>query len=186
MRTQTELNQLFATEMINYWNNKRMSDYCIGKCAYIVELADGDYMEIEKPDIKKDFCFGYGYCGVSTDEDYNDAAASAANARTNVDYFMEKNLQQIDGYIEELTESQYNVYKRVRYSGAAPDCKLKDLTFVGYWQEPPTGAQKLTEQEIAAIIAGYEEVKKTFIRRLNSYLKRYGLTKVNSWTYLSD
>lgn len=37
-----------------------------------------------------------------------------------------------------------------------------------------------------ALIKGYEVVKEQFIKRLNTYLKRYGLTKLNVWTYLSD
>ena len=186
MRTQEELKELYKQEMTAYWKNKKMIDYCIGKCAYLVELDNGDFYEIEKPNIKKDFCFGYGYCGVSSEEEYNGAAASAANARTNVNYFMNKNLEQIDGVVDEIVSGNHTIYKHNKYCGASPDAKLKSLVYVDYWQTVPADCIKLSDREKAAIIAGYEEVKKAFIKRLNTYLKRYGLTKINSWTYLSD
>ena len=34
--------------------------------------------------------------------------------------------------------------------------------------------------------ASDEEVKKAFIKRLNTYLKKYGLSKLHTWTYLVD
>ena len=46
--------------------------------------------------------------------------------------------------------------------------------------------QLLTEHDKQNIADGYEAVKQTFIKQLNNYLKRYGLTKIDSWTYLSD
>jgi hypothetical protein len=36
------------------------------------------------------------------------------------------------------------------------------------------------------IIEGYEQVFADFVKRLQSYLKRYGLTKLDTWTYWID
>lgn len=48
----------------------------------------------------------------------------------------------------------------------------------------------MTQKELKSVytelIAGYEEVKTEFIKRLNSYLKRYGMSKVETWSYLMD
>ena len=71
--TQKELKELYQKEAAAYWKDKSMTDYCVKKAAYIVELEDGKYTIIDKPTISKDFCFGYGYCGVSTEEDYQEA-----------------------------------------------------------------------------------------------------------------
>ena len=46
--------------------------------------------------------------------------------------------------------------------------------------------KQLDNDDIALIVAGLEEVKKSFIKRLNTYLKKYGLSKINAWTYLVD
>lgn len=184
--TQAELKEVYRQEVTEYWKRPNMIDYCMKNCAYLVELDDGDLYEIEKPSIKKDFCFGYGYCGVSTEEDYESAADSAQNARQNVNYFMEKNLEPINRMIEDIYSYSGSIYKRTHYCQAQPNAKLKGLVWVEFGAEPLEGWKKLSDREKKAIIEGYEEVKKAFTKRLNTYLKRYGLTKVNSWTYLSD
>ena len=51
------------------------------KANHIVELENGDIVVIEKPTIKKDFCFGYSDSRYDT-EDYDRANEMAAHART--------------------------------------------------------------------------------------------------------
>ena len=184
MRTQQELKGIYANEITAYWKQKSMIDYCIKKAAYIVELNAGELYEIEKPSIEKDFCFGYGYCGVSTEDDYRGAERARQNAATNQDYFIEKNLKPIDEMIKALDE--YEVYKRPHYCGQAPDSKLYNIEFKRYYDREPENGIKLTPEEIADIKTGYQEVRKQFVKRLNTYLKRYGLSKLHTWTYLSD
>ena len=55
----------------------------------------------------------------------------------------------------------------------------------GYWSNL-RDLEMLTKEERQELVKGYEEVRKAFIKRLNTYLKRYGLSKVRTWTYLSD
>ena len=192
MNDQKTLKEIYKTDMTNYWRkrngepNQKMIDYCMKKIALIIPLNDNDYYVIDKPEIEKDFCFGYGYCGVSTDEDYQDAAGMAAHAKTSTDYFIDQNMEPLDRRIKDLTDTSYKIYKREYYIKQQKDCKLIDLHWIRGYEEAPKNEELLTPEEITAIIAGYEEVKKAFMKRLNSYLKRYGLTKVRSWTYLSD
>lgn len=193
MKDQKTLKETYKKDMEGYWikrngePDQKMIDYCTKKAAYIVELENGDYYVIDKPDIEKDFCYGYGYCGVSTEEDYQDAARMAAHARTSEEYFIQKNMEPLNRWIKDLQDlNTYAVTKRKHYIGQADSCQLINIDFVHVWDIDPEKTQQLTPEEIAAVIAGYEEVKKQFQKRLNSYLKRYGLTKVHSWTYLSD
>jgi len=184
MKTQKELKDIYAEQIRAYWKTPRMIDFCIKKAAYIVELDGGELIDIDKPSIEKDFCFGYGYCGVSTNEDYENAAAAARNAATNQDYFLEKNLEGIDRTLNALDE--YRVYKRPHYISQAPDSLLYDLEYRDRWADEPENAKRLTPEEIERVKEGYQEVRKQFVKRLNTYLKRYGLSKLNTWTYLSD
>lgn len=46
--------------------------------------------------------------------------------------------------------------------------------------------KKLGEDDIQKIIDGFKEVRKAFEKRIDTYLKRYGTTKVNSWSYICD
>lgn len=192
MKDQKTLKEIYKKDMTNYWKTRRgdtdtkMVDYCTKKAAYIVELPNDNYYVIDKPSIEKDFCFGYGYCGVSTEEDYQGAAGMAAHARTSEQYFIDQNMKQLTEIMEDLKDDRYKILKRRHYLGQQEDCKLIGLDWVHWYDAPETSDNELTPEEIQAILAGYEEVKKQFAKRLNSYLKRYGLTKVNSWAYLVD
>ena len=45
---------------------------------------------------------------------------------------------------------------------------------------------ELTESERAAVVAAYETELSKLNKRLDSYLKRYGLSKLKTWTYWQD
>ena len=47
-------------------------------------------------------------------------------------------------------------------------------------------AQEATIEDIKLILETLEAEKAKFLKRLNTYLKRYGLSKIHSWTYLVD
>lgn len=186
---QQELKNLFKEIITDYWKkDAKMIDYCIKSTAYIVQLADGDIYSIDKPTIETSFCFGYGYCGVSTEEQYKNAHDAMHYADTHEDYFISENLKQIDEYIESLQDESLRVYKYVHYCGNC-DARYKDICFIRYYESPASNlkdCKEITADERQALIAGYEEVKKQFQKRLDTYLKRYGLSKIRTWTYLSD
>ena len=46
--------------------------------------------------------------------------------------------------------------------------------------------RKLDKEDIQLIIDGLEIVLKNFEKRLDTYLKKYGLSKIQTWTYLVD
>ena len=185
---QAELKDLYKKLISEYWKDAKMVDHCVKSAAYIVELENGDITEIEKPHIETRFCFGYGYCGVSTEEDYRNAADMMHYADTHEDYFISENMKDINGYIESLKDDKIRVFKYVHYCGKC-DIRLKSIGFYRYYEEPANNlvdCKELTIQERQALIDGYEIVKKQFEKRLQTYLKKYGLTKLKTWTYLSD
>ena len=179
--------ELFLQEVTRKWGEgSSMIDYCVKKSAYVVELEDGDILSIDKPTIETRFCFGYGYCGISTESDRKSASASAQNARTNADYFKEENLKGIDEWLNLLKDDSARLFKLVNYYGVPEDFKLKEIRHYNLWDSVPNNAKMLTPNERQAIIKGYEEVRAKFEKRLNTYLKRYGTSKIHSWTYLVD
>lgn len=167
--------------------DRKMIDYCCKK-ADIVYCVRGYLAEIERPSIETSFCFGYGYCGVSTEEDMQDAARMADHARTNEDYFIAENLHGLNGYIEALGDDNYAAYM----TGSN---ELVQLHFCRQWEaeQQKRWAEngnytfiELSEDERKEIAGYYGTEKDRFTKRLRTYLKRYGLSKVQSWTYLSD
>lgn len=198
MRTQKELKPVLEKELRKVWgNDERMTSYCMKEAAYIIELSDGSILTIDKPRIKKDFCFGYGMYLQCTDEDFRRADGMREKAEKDVNYFMEKNLEEINGKIQALKQDRKNVYTSLHYLGQEPGDLLKSYLVTREWETPDNefdnrvfwnlkDIKQLDNDDIALIIAGLEEVKKSFIKRLNTYLKKYGLSKINAWTYLVD
>ena len=84
---------IMVTEI--YPNSVRMQEYARKKCEYVIELANGNIIDIDKPSIEKNFCFGYGMYARSTDEEVASAEACAEHAKTNTEYFIAENMKQV-------------------------------------------------------------------------------------------
>lgn len=187
--TQKELTQVYA-DILNteVWrNDKKMIDFCVKKSAYIVELENGEIITIDKPSIEKSFCFGYSDSRYDT-EDYDRANDAAHHASTNEGYFMRENLKDITQMIKTLSESQswQECYLCVPYYGQPQDSKLKALRWCRTGETPNTNSRKLEGTDRERVIEGYNIVKYGFEKRLQAYLKRYGMSKVHTWSYWRD
>lgn len=180
------LNEIMI-EYAKIWTNSKMLDYCRKKCAYVVKLNNG-YYEIDKPSIETHFCFGYGYCGISTQEDMDDAENMRRHAATDEEYFIKENLKGINYWLDNL--STMDVYACYNYSCKGDQARIYNIMCLKPWDvdrySNNQGFYKLSKEEIDDIITGYKVVKNQFEKRLNTYLKKYGLTKLKTWTYLSD
>ena len=183
-------------EMKTYWKNDAgMIKHFKTTTAAVVELENGDLIPIGKPRIETRFCFGYGLYGVSTDEEYKDAENMRQHAETSRDYFIKENLKDIEEIIKELKDDSLEVYTAIAYIGQAEGTKTKSYHITRLCNNPEynpawwanyKGLAKMTTADRERLIKAYEEVKESFIKRLNTYLKRYGLSKVDAWTYLVD
>lgn len=178
--------------------SEHMQEYARKNCEYVVELSNGNLIEIEKPRIKTDFCFGMGMFGTYSDEEFERAENAAENARTNEEYFISENLKQVTESIEMLNlclARKLECYTYTAYSGQPETSRLKTYSVVyiadnpeyepGRWSNLKD-VQKLENGDIQRIIDGLEVVKERFTKRLHTYLKRYGLSKLNVWTYCRD
>lgn len=192
MATQKELKQRYAEILAaDVWrNDQKMVDYCVKEAAYIVELENGDILKIEKPRIHKNFCFGYSDSRYDT-EDYDRANDMADHARKSTEYFIEQNLKEINDMIAELEgdskrASRWVFRIRIPYSGQPADSKLKALQTFQSWDEQAQKYPVLEGENLRRVIEGYKIVKADFEKRLQTYLKRYGMSKVHSWSYWQD
>ena len=174
------------------FKTERMTTYCINKINYIVELSNGKIITIEKPTIKKDFCYGYGQYGITDEQEEQEACRMQEIARTNYQYFMAKNLEQLNDKIEDLKNAQ-KVYIFNNYYRQSQDNILRTYQVIRYLADEDRfnmtqyeNLEELSQEDINKIIEGLETVKKEFIKRLETYLKKFGLSKVHSWTYLVD
>lgn len=200
MRTQKELKEKYMNIIkTEVWKgSESMQEFARKECNYIVELSNGNIICIEKPRIKKDFCFGMGMYATYTQEELEAAEGLADKARNDVNYFINENMRQITEKIEALKEAiagKREVYTYIKYSGQSAESNLVTYNAVRICDNPEwnplrwnrlQAVRKLSNDDIQLIIDGLEEVVKKFMKRLNTYLKKYGLSKLNVWTYCRD
>lgn len=168
----------------NVWpKSPRMIEYERKQIARVVRLNCGGLVAIGKPRIETNFCFGYQLNRYDSD-DYDRANAAAERAANDETYFIGKNMQPIEEMMEDL--KQPGIYSRSKYYGALPDFPIRALEWPNRCCSAPPGAQPITENDRAALIAAWETVGKAFRRRLDTYLKRYGLSKIHTWSYWMD
>ena len=169
-------------------SDKKMIDFCAKKTGWIVELTNGDIIALEKPTMKKDFCFGYSLSRYDT-EDYDAANEAARHAASSEEYFLSENLHQVDMILDNLESSEWNswdYYIVIPYYTQPDNSTLKGLHSF-YWHSPEAAKYpKLEGEDRQRIIDGYKEIRKAFEKQLHTYLKRYGLSKVRSWSYWQD
>ena len=185
MKTQEQLKEMYRQIQIERWHgDKKMVDYCVNKTAYIIERANGDIITIDKPSIEKSFCFGYSDSPYNTD-DYDRANKAAAHAQTNTDYFKSENLKPINEIIETLSgQGRFKAYTWEPKENTDREKSIHFSTPCRVWDNPDY--KPLSEEETKKLLEGYKIVKANFEKRLDTYLKRYGTSKVKSWSYWRD
>ena len=189
--------------------SQRMQEFYKKDLEFAVKLGN-NYLTIDKPRIETHFCFGFGQNGITTDESMKWAGDMAKHARENMNYFIRENLEKLNHIAYAL---QYHIIRLrdgwdkaqdfyLRYEDNLPYIYTIDtpylvsyykyprvaLEFLSYDREQNLNAPKVkaTAEDLEKILFAYEEVITNFKKRLNTYLKRYGLSKVRSWTYLVD
>lgn len=178
----------------------RMLDYYEKQGWYYVMPIAGGFFADGKPRIETRFCFGHGQNGITTEAEQDSANNMARHARTSEDFFILKNLKDVNKTILYLKFSlaklqgkhedaaAFDVPYWVRGCWFAPRRQNLPLFAVDFCEvlQPQEGRREATEDEIKSLIKFYEKIKDDFFKRLKTYLKRYGLSKIHSWSYLVD
>lgn len=174
----------------------KMLDYHIKHYPLAVRLTDGRVIFCERDRLKTSFCFGHGQNGVTTYKDQRDAFRCEEVARTNKDYFISENMEGIREEVAKAKECKYCYSYTVR-----PGKKEQQLFFSDYTKETITRyrtelswlskdqAESLTlieGDDRDRVVALYEAEEANRLKRVQTYLKRYGLSKLTTWTYLVD
>lgn len=161
--------------------DKSMIAYACHEISDCYETEKGFLILFETPSIKKDFCFGYD--DMYTEQD--SAEDMAAYARKNESYFIEKNLEEINRLIQSL-ENEEKVYARKSYNDSV---SLRSLVFEDYlriYEFERKDCEELLAADVNGLIEMAKSEKAKLEKRLRTYLKRYGTSKLNIWTYYRD
>ena len=165
---------------------------------YLLKFGDC-FLGFEKPSIRTRFCFGYGQNGISTEEDYEGARSQERNMETNQQAFINANLEDLKKSIERIETfiSQWIDKKEKCFSSRYNKifiCKnsYDHLAYLAWsWdydniRNKDAIIKEATKEDLLLIIEVYKQQIENFKKRLNTYLKRYGLSKLTTWTYLVD
>lgn len=186
---QKELHDEFRVLLKDVWgDDERMIDYCVSDADLLIKTQKGYVLKIKKPSIQTRFCFGYSDSAYDT-ESYDNANEMAHHARTSEDYFRAENLKTLRKQIEQA-KSDNACWFGNAYSNQGNDT-LKTIFSFRYSHIPQdindtTKYQPVTDEDKALIAEALEVELERFSKRVETYLKRYGLSKVRSWSYWRD
>lgn len=177
MKTQKELKEVYQTFLSSkiYPHDKSMVDYELKNTRYLVELSEGSLIRLEKPRIKKMFCYP---------DHWEDADETAYKVRTDPEYFISENLADLRRDQEKFSEdAHYGLWLEPSYDKEG--CGLLKYCTTANWRDDAYD-NPLTREDRSRIFEGYQNLMRDFEKRLRSYVKRYGLKSVYSWTYWAD
>ena len=160
---------------------------------------DNSFLCFDKPRIQTRFCFGYGLNGVSTQEDFEGARSQERNMETNQQAFINANLEGLNKSVEEIkTFIKQWIDQEEKFFSSRHNkifiCKnsYDHLAYLAWsWdydniRNKDAIIKEATKEDLLLIIEVYKQQIENLKKRLNIYLKRYGLSKLTTWTYLVD
>lgn len=146
-----------------------------------VKLHD-HYFLLSKPGMETRFCFhdeGPDY------EHYKElTSADDKMAR----YFKAKNLQKFDGKIKHIEKGEeWSEDKRVWWYTSDDNSYCRYKLYLRFYDAGRDEEGTLcTDEEKKLILKGLKFARECFEKRLDAYLKRYGVSKLHTWTYWAD
>ena len=141
----------------------------------VVELSNNLLYVIAKPDIRTKFLFGYGRNGVASDEEKRIATARLTSV-TEREGFIKENLDEFDNDNHLAGDVYY-------FRKGRGDKRSRIISIV---DGKRNGIEKLPKEDVALIRLGLDRVRKDFEKRLETYWKKYGSSKVTAGTYLKN
>lgn len=191
----------YMKEWEKVWpGDKRMLDYERKKWSGGVRLENGGIVAFEKPSMSTRFCFH------DEGPQYDYYCELMADKETRLrDYFLHENLDGMDEEIRAMElncrfpEGEYHsryyckqwYLMRESYSGETAPLnlwKFKALSVSQVEDNPKWygDAVKMSDADRQTILAGLKREREKFEKRLQTYLKRYGVSKIHTWTYWAD
>lgn len=156
----------------------------------VVMLTNGGYFCVEKSKIETRFCFGYNtdYSGHELSDAEKRRAAFAKSEKA----FKNANLRDLDQLIEIVergkneTGSRSPYLSRVSYCGEDRPLNVWQVNFEYRWKMAEKGMVVLDGEDKEIVLGALKKERANFEKRLDMYLKKYGTSKLHTWTYWRD
>ena len=158
-------------------NSETMGKHFEKNISNVVKLSAG-LMAFNKPSIKTSFCYSYDEvmdCHAGTDTYRQAQKACDVKAIT----FFNDNLEDLNRQLKNLQDEKIYYIKNYYNNELA----IKFVTERYAERFPAEIISEATEEDVKILIEAVKEEIEKFTKRLNTYYKRYGLTKLRTWTY---
>ena len=145
-------------------------EYFVSKVSGAVML-DGMCVVFEKKEIETSFC-------------YDDEREMDTYHNFNEDTFRFENMEQAgyDRLIKDIKDEWHGNLYLYNYGGNV--YMLRWRTYINDWEKDQFTL--LTRKQAESFIPAIKQEKAKFAKRVDNYLKRYGLSKIHKWTYWAD
>lgn len=158
-------------------NSGSMKKYFEKDISNVVKLSAG-LMAFHKPHIKTSFCYSYDevmdcHSGTNTYQE----ALKACNVQERT--FINDNLQELNRQLNALKNEKIYFIKNYNRN----DLAIKFVTESYKDRFPSEIIAEATDEDVKTLIDAVNEEIKAFTKRLNIYLKKYGTSKLRTWTY---
>lgn len=158
--------------------------YYLDHTAEALKVDEKHFITFDKQDIEKSFCFGWSCQGGMTYEEAADMCHNFSEAD-----FKAGNLKRFDNkYIHRLKaikEKQIKL-KREYVTSKESGAEIMYITT----DRDVSGDMTLSVEESTRLREAYkqkvQDLRNEFEKRLDAYLKKYGLSKIRRWTYCAD
>lgn len=194
------------------WDTKRMVDYCVNSTAVAVKLPAGEIITIKKEKIETQFCFGesgYDFDDAVRAADHARTSTEYFKAENMQEFRRMLTLCDCaitDKEVPDFSTRRYMVVYPRMYHRDSKECNLGYVRFErlcdvldalggsAFPESIPGSAVTIrgengrvaTAEEVQIVRDAYVMAAKAHEKKVDAYLKRYGLSKVHSWTYWRD
>lgn len=156
--------------------DEKMVDYCMDKIALFLKTEDGYFYILEKEKLNTKFFISEG-----SNRSMEEALNICKEIKTTEDFFIEENLSKINYLINTINNNKNNLFFAERFKNS----KIVSITTNKYNVFNKEN-RKLTTDEEAEALNLCEKFKELQMKKINSYLKRFGLSKIQANTYWID
>jgi hypothetical protein len=156
--------------------SEEMVDYCINKIALYLKTKDGYFYILEKEKLNTEF-----YISEGSNRSIDEALNICKEIKTKEDFFIEDNLRNINYLIDTIKNNKNNLFFAAMYKNS----KIVAITTTKYDALNKENRKLPTDEEIE-VLKICEKYKELQTKKINSYLKRFGLSKIKANTFCGD
>ena len=161
-------------------------------------LTQGELIRIDKLYLETRFCFGHGQNGISTEEEERRANEAAHAITESERWFTAENTAPAEESIKALQACQFDSckYRIVVTVDGESHLDWVDVYGCGfanmekaqehYNRFGKATVRRLLDEDIPALVAAYKVQLEDIKKRCKTYWKRYGGSKLHTWSYLVD